>query len=1110
MNKIGPDGTTSSEIFNDFSLFSLNNINIGQFAAKIIQGSNNTILGHNAGKLAVKVKDAIYIGLNAGYNIESGESNISIGNDNSYLPEINNSINIGNNYINSTKSITIGNNLINNSLIDIGYETSELKIKDSNINLNQIQIGNIINLGFNNNLNSNSISIGNYNSNININIGTSNYSINPNSIIIGNNIKNINDFSLNINNLICKYENDNNKIIYLGVGIYKNIPIIIGSVYDDNNINELLIKGSLNTNKIIIKNSSNLSITLKGNDYQNNNSIIYYLPSIPTNINTNLFLSVNKNGNLQWKQITNDMITTIITRGDLICNNIEADLIEGFGYFLNNININDKTTDDLNEGINNLYFNTSLISELLLEIIDKLNTDNIRGSLTSNIYYNEELYSSNFNNHINNINADDINTSNSRFYKLNDFYDFSLNNLLNISSDDLKKGSNNIFYSEDNFNNYSNTIINNLREGKNNLYYTNTRFQTVFNNYINNNGIIGINQGTSNLYYNSINVESNTNLILNNINADFFREGRNNLYYTNNRLLNYLNATIPSTDGIKEGNSNLYFKSISNLTIDSTFIPQGNSNIYYINDSNLQSRIINNTTTDIYKSGTSNIYLNESNIISQYQSYIRNDITTDNIIEKNNYKFITNNFYNNELNVNGFFKVNNISLNDNSNVNIDINSLEIIKDELSIGPLTEVIHVYDYNQIYFNNRLSNIDIQVNYDSNITNSNVPFIVIEDRVGINNLNPIYNLHIGTGNDTAFISKIRMSDSKGSTGNYGILLNTSNNEISGDDFIIQTRKGINDDFKQSFIIKNNSFVGIGNNNPQSTLHLNSPLLTATDITIKMTDNITGHNYTNGLSLSKNENHDGLIWNYENANLSFATNNIERLKINNNGNCFIGVPSSYNYNLLGYNQRLTLGGSGTDNKWGQFYIYDSSISDNNYLGLIFRADNVNNYCSIQSDKIGIDTNVPILLNPRGNNIGIGLYNPSEKLHVNGNIVASGNIISSFSDMRLKTKISELENPLEIISKLNGFKYILNDKAKEFGFDDNKIMIGLNAQEVKEIIPEVVSMAPFDMIRNNDEISSISGENYLSIQYERIIPYLIEAIKELKKENELLKSKIL
>ena len=126
MNKIGPDGTSSTSVFNDFSIFSLNNINIGQYAGKIIQGSNNTILGQNAGIMALDVNDNILLGFNSGSLIKSGNSNISIGNDNTLLPEINNCINIGDNYINSTNSITIGSNLINDSSINNDINTIDI------------------------------------------------------------------------------------------------------------------------------------------------------------------------------------------------------------------------------------------------------------------------------------------------------------------------------------------------------------------------------------------------------------------------------------------------------------------------------------------------------------------------------------------------------------------------------------------------------------------------------------------------------------------------------------------------------------------------------------------------------------------------------------------------------------------------------------------------------------------------------------------------------------------------------------------------------------------------------------------------------------------------
>jgi hypothetical protein len=59
------------------------------------------------------------------------------------------------------------------------------------------------------------------------------------------------------------------------------------------------------------------------------------------------------------------------------------------------------------------------------------------------------------------------------------------------------------------------------------------------------------------------------------------------------------------------------------------------------------------------------------------------------------------------------------------------------------------------------------------------------------------------------------------------------------------------------------------------------------------------------------------------------------------------------------------------------------------------------------------------------------------------------------------------------------------------------------------QVLPEAVKPAPFDLIRidENTEISR-SGENYQTVQYEKLVPLLIEAIKELNKEVQQLKGK--
>ena len=125
--------------------------------------------------------------------------------------------------------------------------------------------------------------------------------------------------------------------------------------------------------------------------------------------------------------------------------------------------------------------------------------------------------------------------------------------------------------------------------------------------------------------------------------------------------------------------------------------------------------------------------------------------------------------------------------------------------------------------------------------------------------------------------------------------------------------------------------------------------------------------------------------------------------------------------------------------------------------------------------------------------------------LEVGGAITATDNITAYFSDKRLKNILGNIDNPLDKLNKLNGVYYKHNDLAKSFGYNSYNTEVGVIAQEVKEVMPQVIKLAPFD---NNDGVS-ISGENYMTVQYERLVPLLIEAIKELSdKVNKLEKGK--
>lgn len=151
--------------------------------------------------------------------------------------------------------------------------------------------------------------------------------------------------------------------------------------------------------------------------------------------------------------------------------------------------------------------------------------------------------------------------------------------------------------------------------------------------------------------------------------------------------------------------------------------------------------------------------------------------------------------------------------------------------------------------------------------------------------------------------------------------------------------------------------------------------------------------------------------------------------------------------------------------------------------------------------------TKVPSALLPQTSqfsSLGVGTA-PSG---VTGEIRASNSITSYYSDERLKTKVGKIENALEKLDELCGFLYVENETARSLGFNNTKQQVALSAQAVQKVQPEAVKPAPFDIGQNEDGTEySLSGENYLTVQYELLIPLLVEAIKELKSEVDSIKS---
>ncbi len=129
--------------------------------------------------------------------------------------------------------------------------------------------------------------------------------------------------------------------------------------------------------------------------------------------------------------------------------------------------------------------------------------------------------------------------------------------------------------------------------------------------------------------------------------------------------------------------------------------------------------------------------------------------------------------------------------------------------------------------------------------------------------------------------------------------------------------------------------------------------------------------------------------------------------------------------------------------------------------------------------------------------------------LTVTGAITATGEVTAYYSDKRLKENIKPIGNALAKTLSLHGVTYNANDVAASFGYTNKETQVGLLAQDVQAVLPEVIAPAPFDVkVVDGKEVSK-SGEDYITVKYEKIVALLVEAIKELNDKVESLEAQL-
>lgn len=292
----------------------------------------------------------------------------------------------------------------------------------------------------------------------------------------------------------------------------------------------------------------------------------------------------------------------------------------------------------------------------------------------------------------------------------------------------------------------------------------------------------------------------------------------------------------------------------------------------------------------------------------------------------------------------------------------------------------------------------------------------------------------------------------------------------------------------------------TGIGTTTPATKLHIKSNGAT---FRLEGTDHTYMEFYPQGSSTRfgwigyPSTNVNDLTISSQNASgsLIFNTNNAERFRINSSGLVGIGNTAPISTLTVGNATgtipgEITLYPTSGNYEGGQINIKKSLVGST----VDWIIDQYGTSAAEARLRIFNTTEANGIIIKENGFIGMGTSNPTVRLQVAGDIIA--NSIAGSSDTRFKTNILPIENPLQKVLKLRGVTF--DWKTKEFPnrmFSENRAL-GFIAQEVEQVIPEVIQ-------------TENSTEGFKSVQYDKVVALLVEAIKEQQKQIEQLQQKV-
>jgi len=357
-----------------------------------------------------------------------------------------------------------------------------------------------------------------------------------------------------------------------------------------------------------------------------------------------------------------------------------------------------------------------------------------------------------------------------------------------------------------------------------------------------------------------------------------------------------------------------------------------------------------------------------------------------------------------------------------------------------------------------------------------------------------------------DAMSISHIDSND----TGGYALLQEANGGTIlnSASGQAVRLRQGNVD----KLTIDSSGNVGIGASSPQQNLHVHES--GSGQVVIAVTNDTTGGGNNDGIHFGIDSSEQGFVWHKQNTALLFATNNAERMRINNVGN--VGINKTNPGYILDVHSDDAIhieqaGNTTFETKvhGGALFIRNPSTSSG-YEHFIINNHATGNHTT---------SYIQFRRGNTGNGSAIGTISG------NGSTISYG----GQSDYRVKENIVPMP--------ISGLDTINNLQPKRFNFigypDD--IYDGFIAHELQEHIPMAVTGVK-DEMRGRGNVVKIDDESiivkedvsepdsleegtkwvklseepvYQNVDLSKIVTYLVKAVQELSEENQTLKTRL-